>query len=67
MGKCNLSFFVHGMVVGEREADLSVTKTADLLEFSPTTVPNVDKDWHEKKHPVCYSSTGRNTLLTRGK
>lgn len=48
MGKCNLSFFDHGMVVGEREADLSVTKTADLLEFSPTTVPNVDKDWHKK-------------------
>ncbi len=35
--KGDLSDFEHGIVVGARRADLSISKTADLLGFSHTT------------------------------
>ncbi len=35
--KDDLSDFERGMVVGVRRADLSISKTADLLGFSHTT------------------------------
>ncbi len=43
--KGDLSDFERGMVVGARRADLSISKTADLLRFSRTTI----RKWYEKE------------------
>ncbi len=37
------------MVVGDRRAGLSISKTADLLEFSPATISRVYREWSEKE------------------
>lgn len=34
--KCDLGDFIHGMVVGERWAGLSILETTDLLRFPHT-------------------------------
>ncbi len=39
--KRDLSDFEHGMVVGARQAGLSISITADLLGFSRTTISRV--------------------------
>ncbi len=39
--KVDLSDFERGMVVGARRAGLSISKTADLLGFSCTTISRV--------------------------
>ncbi len=38
-----------GIVVGARRAGLSISKTADLLEFSRTTISRVYREWSEKE------------------
>ncbi len=50
MGKKeDLRDFEHGMVVGARRSGLSISKTADLLRFSRTTISRVYREWPEKE------------------
>ncbi len=62
--KGDLSDFERGMVVGARRAGLSISKTADLLESSHTTISKVYREWSEKrKDPVSGSCEDENALL----
>ncbi len=65
--KGDLSDFERGMVVGARRADLSISKTADLLPFSQTTISKVYRELSEKEkisseRQLC----GRKCLDVRG-
>ncbi len=47
--KGDLSDFECGMVVGAKLADMSISKTADLLGFSRTTISRVYRERSEKE------------------
>ncbi len=47
--KGDLSDFDRGMDIGARRAGLSISKTADLLEFSCTTISRVYREWSKKE------------------
>ncbi len=47
--KRDLSDFECGMVVNARRAGLSISKTADLLGFSCSTISRVYREWFEKE------------------
>lgn len=45
-----VSNFECGMVVGAGRAGFSISGPADLLEFSPTTISRVYKEWPEREN-----------------
>ncbi len=61
--KVGLSDFECGMVVGARQADLSISKTADLLGYSHTNLGFTENGPKKIKYPVSRSCVDENALL----
>lgn len=41
----DLNVFERGMVFGERQADLNISQTADILGFFQTTISRACREW----------------------
>ncbi len=54
--KGDLSDSERGMVVGARRAGLSISKTADLLGSSRTSISRVYREWSEKEKNIQWAS-----------
>ncbi len=62
--KGDLSDFERRMVVGARRAGLSISKNADLLGFSRTTISRVYRELSEKEKISCERQLcGRKCLV----
>ncbi len=62
--KEDLRDFERGMIVGARRAGLSISKTADLLGFSRTTISRVYRERSEKeKISSEWQLCGRKSLV----
>ncbi len=62
--KGDLRDFERGMVVGVRRTGLSISKTADLLGFSRTTISRFTENGPKKrKYPASGSCVEENALL----
>lgn len=49
------------MVAGARQVGLSISETADLLQFSQQTISRVYGEWSERKKISCV--VGKNAML----
>ncbi len=61
--KGDLSDFERGMVVHARRTGLSISKIADLLGFSHTTIGFTENGPKKRKYPVSGSCVDENAML----
>jgi len=60
--KGDLNDLERGMAVADRSSGLSISETADLLDFSCTTTSMVHIGRKKRKYPVSGSSVGKKVL-----
>lgn len=57
---------LNGMVIGDRQTELNISKTADLLEFSHLNILGfTEYGLKKKKYPVIDGFLSKNALLMK--